>query len=57
MTSFIIGLLIGAIGILVLAYFVWQNNKKKFTAALANILEGAGTAQEKIKKILEILKG
>jgi len=56
MTSFIFGLFIGAIGVIVIAYFIWKNNKKKFIAALAEAVEGPGTPQEKIKKILEILK-
>jgi hypothetical protein len=57
MTAFIYGLFIGAIGMIVLAYFVWRNNKKKFMAALTAAIEGPGTPQEKVKKILDIIKG
>jgi hypothetical protein len=48
--GFIEGLVIGAVGMLVAAYLVYRNNKKKIKAAIA-ILEGSGTTDEKIKKI------
>ena len=54
--SFLFGVLIGAVGVLVAAYFVWKKNKKKFTAALLEAVQGSGTPQEKIKKILDIIK-
>jgi hypothetical protein len=56
MTGFIFGLIVGAVGIIVAAYFVWKKNKAKFTAAVKEALEGPGTPEEKIKKILEIIK-
>jgi type III secretory pathway lipoprotein EscJ len=49
-TSFIFGLVIGAVGVMVAAYFVYRVNSKKIKAAVA-ILEGPGTPEEKIKQI------
>jgi len=54
--SFIFGVLVGAVGVIIAAWLIWKNNKKKFTAAAIEILEGPGTAQEKVKKILDIIK-
>jgi len=55
--SFLSGVFVGAVGVIIVAYFVWKKNKKKFTAAVIEALEGPGTPQEKIKKILDIIKG
>ena len=51
--GFFSGLIIGALGVLVIAYLVYQNNKKKIKKAIA-ILEGPGTAEEKIKQNKEL---
>jgi|GEM_PF-4297797 len=54
--GFLFGVLVGAIGLCVAGYFIWKNNKKKFVAALVQITQGAGTAEEKVKKIIDYLK-
>ena len=48
--GFVSGLFIGSVGVMIAAYFVYLNNKKKIKAAIA-ILEGPGATDEKIKKI------
>ena len=57
MTGFIFGLFIGAIGVVIIAYLIWKNNKKKFQAAVIEAMSGPGTPEEKFKKLMAIIKG
>jgi hypothetical protein len=57
MTAFLIGVLVGALGVIVVAVLIFKNNKKKFQAAAIEIMSGPGTPEEKFKKIMAIIKG
>jgi sensor domain CHASE-containing protein len=57
MTNILIGILIGAVGIIVIAVLIWKNNKKKFQAAINEAMSGPGTPEEKFKKLMAIIKG
>ena len=57
MINILIGILIGAVGIIVIAALIWKNNKKKFQAAINEVMSGPGTPEEKFKKLMAIIKG
>ena len=64
MIELIIGILIGAVGVSVLWFFVWRNNKQKFIEALEELNVTANSIQERSQlaekfrsKISELLDG
>jgi len=54
MTTFLSGVVVGVIGTFVVLFFVYRNNIRKFKA-IVGVALGDGKAEEKSKKIIEIL--
>jgi len=56
MVSFLFGLFIGAIGVVVAIFFVYKKNKKKINEALLIVADNSLTTEQKIAKIKELFK-
>lgn len=54
MLGFLIGLIIGAIGVIVAVVLVWKNNKKKINQAILIVADSSLTTEQKLAKIKEL---